>query len=254
MILGEKKNDTQLMALLPSMKKFMNEWQVVNINIAENSPLLQTEIIQRLLQHYHHYEGLIYPVSPSKIVMLARFGILHNYAVMKTEIEQKLPQHCCRILLRKLSAMAMKQVQIDISARDDSLINCQNMYTQRAMRRENVLLVADDERMARATMATLLGACGTVIDVENGTQVLSSYVRHNPDIVFLDIHMPGKSGLDLIQDIITVDPDAFIVVLSADSMKDNVLKALEDGAAGFLSKPPQPKKVQDYIGQCITVR
>ena len=66
--------------------------------------------------------------------------------------------------------------------------------------------------------------------------------------------MPDKTGLELIPDIIDIDSDAFIIILSADSNKDNVIAALEEGGAGFLTKPPAKAKVQEYLTQCITMK
>ena len=84
--------------------------------------------------------------------------------------------------------------------------------------------------------------------------VLKFYHEHNPDILFLDIHMPGRTGLDLINEILEIDPDAYIIILSADSSADNVVKAINKGAIGFLSKPPAKDRMQQYINQCITIR
>lgn len=254
MILANKSNDAELMALVPSIKNHMNEWQIVNINIVENSALSQKAIIEKFLAQYRAHEGMIYPVSPKKIVMLIRLGIVENYALMKSEIEKKMPNHCCRVLLRKMSAVGMKQIQIDLTKRDTAIDLAENMYSQRASRKENVILIADDDTFIRKSMGALLASCGNIFDVDCGKDVVSAYLKHNPDILLLDIHMPDKTGLELIPDIVEVDSDAFIIVLSADSQKENVLKALELGAAGFLTKPPAKHKVQEYLSQCITIK
>ncbi len=254
MILSSKHNDNELMALAPSIQHHINEWQIVNINITKNSTLSQKEIIERLLKNYEQYEGLIYPVSDTKIMMLARLGIIHNYATMKTDIEKKLPKHCCRIALRKMNAAGLKQVKIDIVEKNDDTKLHENLHQRRLDRSENIILIADDDKLIRTAMSKLLAMTGTLVQEENGAKVITQYLNHNPDIVFLDIHMPGKNGLETVKDLIALDPDAFIILLSADSSADNVLKALEEGAAGFLSKPPAKEKVQDYISQCLTMR
>jgi len=254
MILAGKNHDAELMALAPSIKRYMNEWQIVHIKVVERSPLSQGEIIQGVLKNYEKYEGLIYPVSPMKIIMIVRLGIMHNYAVMKAEIEDKLPKHCCRIMLKKMNAAGMGQVQIDLVEKGDSIMLSDSMYYQRQKRKENVFLVVDDDNFVRMSMSKMLALSGTAIEAADGGKVLSQYLKHNPDMVFLDIHMPGKSGIELIHEILEVDQDAFIIILSADSSADNVMRSLEEGAAGFLSKPPSKEKVKEYIGQCITMK
>ena len=254
MILVDKKHDAELIALAPSIRHHMNEWQIVNINILKDSSLQQQEVIERLLRNYEKYEGLIYPVSVAKIVMLARLGLVHSYAYMKTEIEQQLPKYCCRVMMRKMNAAGLKQIQLDLMERDDGIVFEEDMYHQRLERKQNIILVADDDTFIRSSMKKLLGASGTLVEAAGGMEVMSCYLKYNPDIVFLDIHMPGKNGLELVREIIKMDTDAFIIILSADSSAGNVMKALDEGAVGFLSKPPAKHKVQEYISQCITIR
>lgn len=254
MILANKNSDTELMALVSSIKNHMSEWQIVNIKMLEKSQLTQKQVLEKFLAQYKMYDGLIYPVSPQKIVMLARLGLIDNYSLMKAEIEKNIPHHSCRIMLRKMSAIGLKQIQIDLTSQSQSVDLVDKMFHERSSRKENILMIADDDAFVRKTMSTLLIPFGETIQVASANDVLRSYLEHNPDILLLDIHMPEKSGLEIIPSIMEVDPDAYIIVLSADSQKDNVLKALELGAAGFLSKPAAKERVQEYLNQCITIR
>ena len=72
--------------------------------------------------------------------------------------------------------------------------------------------------------------------------------------VHLDIHIPPRMGLDIVPELIESDFDAFVIMLSSDSHKENVLLALERGAIGFLGKPPKKEKVLNYLNQCATFR
>ncbi|MCB1839404.1 MAG: response regulator [Alphaproteobacteria bacterium] len=253
MIIGNKNNEAELIAIIPSIKSHMNEWQILNIKIVENSSLSQKEITHRFAEQYRSYEGVIYPVSDLKIMMLVRLGLVENYALMKSEIEKKIPSHCCRILLRKMSTAGLRQIQIDLTQKDASFNLSDNLFDERMRRNTNVILIADDDAFIRKSLRALLVSCGEVHEVSNGDQVFPSYLKNNPDILFLDIHMPGKTGLEVIPNIIEMDSDAFIIVLSADSQKGNVLEALEKGAAGFLTKPPAKSRIQEYLNQCITI-
>jgi len=253
MIVADKNNEAELIAIIPSIKNHMNEWQIVNIKIMEKSSVSQKEIVQRFLEQYRSYEGVIYPVSASKIVMLIRLGLIENYALMKAEIERKIPSLYCRILLRKMSAAGLKQIHLDLSEKGASFNLLDNLFELRICRKTNVVLIADDDSFVRKSLGTLLASCGDVYEIEDGDQIVKTYLKYNPDILFLDIHMPGKTGLEVIPNLIEIDTDAFIVVLSADSQKENVLEALERGAAGFLTKPPAKHRIQEYLNQCITI-
>lgn len=254
MIIGDSKSDEQLVKLIPTIESQINEWQIVNVNILRESQLTRDQVMDRIYNEYKHSEGIIYPISSLKVIMIVRLGIINNYAIMKNTMETNLPSHCCRFMLRKMNEASLKQIQADLNPLNDNANSEESMFIQRQKRRQNVLLIADDDSFIRKAMKKILLASGSLVEAEDSKKVILQYINNNPDILFLDIHMPGKNGLELIQDIMGIDPDAYIIVLSADSSAENVLKALEEGAVGFLSKPPSKKKMLQYITQCITIQ
>jgi len=254
MIVATKKNDMGLLTLVQSIEDCMDEWQIVHINLSEDSQLSCEQLIESVSRIYSVYEGVLYSISKKKFMMLIRFGLVRNYALMRKDIEQKLPQNCCRIVLRKMNANGLKQIQIDLTNTKQAAYAKQSMFIERQERKENVILVADDDLFVRKSMKKLLENSGNIIESENGRQTIAEYLNQNPDVLFLDIHMPDKNGLDIIEQIMEADPDAFIVLISADSSAQNVMTALEQGAIGFLSKPPSKVKIQEYINQCITTK
>jgi len=80
MILGTKNNDAQLMALVPSIKHNMNEWQIVNIVQTKACHLSQDEVVEKLMHAYKDYEGIVYALRDRKVICLVRMGIINNYA------------------------------------------------------------------------------------------------------------------------------------------------------------------------------
>ncbi len=252
MILGAKNNDAQLMAIVPSIKNNLNEWQIVNVNIRKDSKFSRGEILEKLMSAYKDHDGIVYGLKDRKITCLVRLGIVNNYANIKTDLERKMPDQSCRIQARKMSPMGLKQIQIDLMDKDDGTV--MDMFKDRENRKDNVVMIADDDMFIRKAMKEVLGFYGDCTEAATGDQVVGEYIRCNPDILLLDIHMPGKNGLDVIDSIMEVDSDAFIIVFSADSVADNVLQAMEKGAVGFVSKPPKKEKIIHYVNRCITIR
>ena len=66
--------------------------------------------------------------------------------------------------------------------------------------------------------------------------------------------MPGKSGIDILEEILMFDQTAFIVMLSADTAKDNVLETRKLGAKGFVAKPFTKEKLVDMLQKCPTMK
>jgi two-component system chemotaxis response regulator CheY len=76
----------------------------------------------------------------------------------------------------------------------------------------------------------------------------------NPDIVFLDIHLPSTQGLAILDELTQLDFDAFIIMLSADTSRHNVLESIKKGAAGILKKPPESGKLLRLFRTCPTFK
>ncbi|MCB1537729.1 MAG: response regulator [Rhodospirillales bacterium] len=121
-------------------------------------------------------------------------------------------------------------------------------------REHNVVLVADDNTFIRFLVKKWLGAQAKIVEVSNGADVMSAYLRSNPDMVFLDIHLPGCSGKDVLARLMQADPEAYVVMLSADSNRDNVMNTVRTGAKAFITKPFTRDTLHRYFLKCPTVR
>jgi two-component system chemotaxis response regulator CheY len=80
---------------------------------------------------------------------------------------------------------------------------------------------------------------------------LKSYQQNKPDITFLDISLPDKSGYTILEEILTINPKAFVVMLTASNLKSDVEVAMKKGAKGYVIKPFSRKKLKDIIEQYI---
>ena len=123
----------------------------------------------------------------------------------------------------------------------------------RGDREGNLVLVADDNSFVRFLIRKWLGEGTEIVDVEKGADVLDAYQRTKPDVLFLDIHLPGKSGKDILKEVLTLDPTAFVVMVSADSKKDNVVYSAQSGAKAFMAKPFTRDTLNRYFQLCPTI-
>ena len=110
------------------------------------------------------------------------------------------------------------------------------------------VVVVDDEPMVCAHLRTILGSSGTIEVVEeahDGAAGVEAVVRCRPDVVLMDLRMPGVDGLTAIERIGQLADPPAVVVLTTFDADQYVLRALRAGAAGFLVKSTPP---QDLIG------
>jgi two-component system chemotaxis response regulator CheY len=100
------------------------------------------------------------------------------------------------------------------------------------------VLVVDDSALARRTLRQILeGADCEVAEAEDGLTALERYFLEKPDVVLLDLVMRGMYGLDVLQKLRELDPDARVVVVSADVQTSSQELVEQAGAKAFINKP-----------------
>lgn len=101
------------------------------------------------------------------------------------------------------------------------------------------VLVVDDEAPLRELVVVTLGDAFACVEAEDGEAALELARSEPPDLVFLDVMLPGLSGLDVLR-ALRADPaleSVPVIVLSAWQAPDDVTRAIEAGADRFVSKP-----------------
>jgi len=93
------------------------------------------------------------------------------------------------------------------------------------------ILVVDDSKLMRFQMKQLLENVSHIVyETDDDVETIDLYRRHQPDLVTMDINMPNKSGIELVKEIIAINPKAKIIMVSSESEKDTVLDAMKAGA------------------------
>ena len=119
--------------------------------------------------------------------------------------------------------------------------------SKRALRKRLQVLVVEDDPFTRRLVIGALKANYDVIEAEDGENALRAFESHAPDLIFLDIELPDTNGHVVLSKLLACDKSAFIVMLSANSMKEHILAALEKGAQGFVTKPFAKEKLMHYL-------
>jgi len=119
------------------------------------------------------------------------------------------------------------------------------------------VLVVDDNEMNGSYIRTVLSKHPFTIDVvTDGQAALDAVQRHRPDLVLLDVMMPGMSGLDVLETL-RADP-AFtnipVILVTAKSQDEDLLTGYQSGADYFISKPFTPRQLLHGIGLVLGMR
>lgn len=108
------------------------------------------------------------------------------------------------------------------------------------------VLIADDHAVVRAGLTQLLATFSgmeLVAAAADGGEAVSLCLEHRPDVVLMDLEMPGLDGIEATRRIRGAQPDAAVVVLTSFADQHRILSALDAGAVGYLLKDSEPEEL-----------
>lgn len=114
------------------------------------------------------------------------------------------------------------------------------------------VVLIDDDPLVRAGLRLMLGGREGVDFVGeggDGSEAAALVAEHRPDVLLMDIRMPGKDGLTATEELMSQKDAPRVVILTTFDSDDSVLRALAAGAAGFLLKDTPPDRMLEAIKQ-----
>jgi DNA-binding NarL/FixJ family response regulator len=107
-----------------------------------------------------------------------------------------------------------------------------------------IALVVDDSPVMRTQLRALLrqAGCDAIVEGATGDHVMPLYEQHRPDLVFVDIVMPGKDGVTAATELLQRYPRAVVVMCTSLTTRDKVLACQKAGVSHYLLKPFQPER------------
>lgn len=120
------------------------------------------------------------------------------------------------------------------------------------------ILIADDSRVAAHLLTEIVESiegCEVIDVATSGEDSIEKYSRYNPDLVTMDLSMPGIGGMEAVRRIIAEHPEARIIVVSSlGGAQDKLLEALEAGALSVISKPFDEDKAINVFKKLLGIK
>lgn len=116
------------------------------------------------------------------------------------------------------------------------------------------VVVVDDHRLVRAGLEQLLGLTDDIRVVgsaADGPTAISLVAEQSPDVVLMDISMPGVDGIQATRALLAQDPATRVLILTSVSDQDRILESLHAGAVGYLMKDAEPDELFDRIRAAV---
>jgi two-component system, NarL family, nitrate/nitrite response regulator NarL len=115
------------------------------------------------------------------------------------------------------------------------------------------VLIVDDHPLTRDALSGLLVQHGFDVagHASDGEEAVLVARRLQPELILLDLSMPGVNGLDALPDLREAAPSAEVVVLTASGTEQNLLAAIRAGAAGYLLKTEPPERLAEFLHAAV---
>ena len=114
------------------------------------------------------------------------------------------------------------------------------------------ILVVDDSSFMRMRCASTVQELGyETLEAGDGAEAIQTYKDQKPAAVLMDITMPGIDGLQALKEIMTIDPNARIAMVTAMGQQSMVIEAMKSGAKDFVVKPFEPDRVKAALAKLL---
>jgi CheY-like chemotaxis protein len=117
------------------------------------------------------------------------------------------------------------------------------------------ILLVDDEPHIRKYLGLIARGLGApvIIEAGNGVDALAKYQQESPQLVLLDVNMPGMDGLEILAAILVQDPNAVVVMLTSLVNRQTVEECLKLGAASYIRKDTPKEAILAELSEVIRV-
>ena len=113
-----------------------------------------------------------------------------------------------------------------------------------------ILVVDDEQAVCKELRKFLKGKGYSVLEAYSGDEAIEVYKRESPDVVLLDIRMPGKDGIETLHELKALDPDVSVIMVTAVYEEELAKQAMVEGAFDYITKPIDP----DYLDMALMTK
>jgi two-component system chemotaxis response regulator CheY len=114
-----------------------------------------------------------------------------------------------------------------------------------------ILIVDDSAFMRMRCVATVKELGHETIEAGDGQEAIDIYKEQKPQAVLLDITMPNTDGLTALREILAIDPDAKVAMVTAMGQQGMVMEAIKVGAKDFVVKPFEPARIKAALEKLV---
>lgn len=116
------------------------------------------------------------------------------------------------------------------------------------------ILIVDDDKSIRYSLKRMLEENFSVLTAQNGEEALLHMKETSPDLIIMDIKMPGRSGIEILREMKTIDPKSLVILMTAYGTTETAIEAMKFGAFDYILKPFPIPQMKELVQKAIALR
>ncbi|NWF93565.1 MAG: sigma-54-dependent Fis family transcriptional regulator [Syntrophaceae bacterium] len=116
------------------------------------------------------------------------------------------------------------------------------------------VLIVDDEKSIRYSLKRMMERDFSVLTAQNGEEALDQFKQHAPDLIIMDIKMPGRNGIEVLKEIRSIDPKSLVIIMTAYGTTETAIEAMKYGAFDYILKPFPIPQMKSLIEKALSLR
>jgi nitrogen regulation protein NR(I) len=118
----------------------------------------------------------------------------------------------------------------------------------------HTILVVDDDKSIRYSLKRMMEDKYSILTAQNGEEALVRVKESTPDLIIMDIKMPGRSGIDILREIKSIDPKSLVIMMTAYGTTDTAIEAMKYGAFDYILKPFPIPQMKGLVEKALALR
>ena len=116
------------------------------------------------------------------------------------------------------------------------------------------ILIVDDDKSIRYSLKRMMEEHYSILTAQNGEEALNQVRENPPDLVIMDIKMPGRNGIEVLKEIKSIDPKSLVIIMTAYGTTETAIEAMKYGAFDYILKPFPIPRMRALVEKAISLR
>ncbi len=116
------------------------------------------------------------------------------------------------------------------------------------------ILIVDDDKSIRYSLKRMLEEKYSILTAQNGEEALDRAKKSPPDLIIMDIKMPGRNGIEVLKEIRSIDPKSLVIIMTAYGTTETAIEAMKYGAFDYILKPFPIPQMKGLVEKALALR